>query len=187
MPQSTTPHHRTALAVILTAFVLAEVNYPFLGPQSQLAIFAGLGLLLVFLQRKRHPAIDLSAVVATLFCFGYVLTQGEPLFERFWQPMTRAVLNTDAEEASAALLWQTIKMTFLKGESACRPLIFPKGLSAALVTPDRQLATRGSAHLKRWGIEADDSAGLPLSRLPPGTLLIAMAEAVAERFAPVPL
>jgi TRAP transporter 4TM/12TM fusion protein len=84
MPQSTTPHHRTALAVILTAFVLAEVNYPFLGPQSQLAIFAGLGLLLVFLQRKRHPAIDLSAVVATLFCFGYVLTQGEPLFERFW-------------------------------------------------------------------------------------------------------
>lgn len=59
--------------------------------------------------------------------------------------------------------------------------------TAALVTPDRQLATRVSAHLRRWGIEADDSAGLPLSRLPPGTLLIAMAEAVAERFAPVAL
>jgi ATP-dependent helicase/nuclease subunit B len=59
--------------------------------------------------------------------------------------------------------------------------------TAALVTPDRQLATRVSAHLRRWGIEADDSAGVPLSRLLPGTLLIAMAEAVAERFAPVPL
>ncbi|MEC3949456.1 double-strand break repair protein AddB [Sphingobium sp. HWE2-09] len=59
--------------------------------------------------------------------------------------------------------------------------------TAALVTPDRQLATRVSAHLRRWGIEADDSAGQPLSRLPPGTLLIAMAQAVAERFAPVPL
>ena len=59
--------------------------------------------------------------------------------------------------------------------------------TAALVTPDRQLATRVSAHLRRWGIEANDSAGLPLSRLLPGTLLIAMAEAVAERFAPVPL
>jgi ATP-dependent helicase/nuclease subunit B len=59
--------------------------------------------------------------------------------------------------------------------------------TAALVTPDRQLATRVSAHLRRWGIEADDSAGQPLSRLPPGTLLIAMAEAVAERFAPVAL
>ena len=59
--------------------------------------------------------------------------------------------------------------------------------TAALVTPDRQLATRASAHLRRWGIEADDSAGQPLSRLPPGTLLLTMAEAVAERFAPVPL
>ncbi|QGP78408.1 double-strand break repair protein AddB [Sphingobium sp. CAP-1] len=59
--------------------------------------------------------------------------------------------------------------------------------TAALVTPDRQLATRVSAHLRRWGIEADDSAGSPLSRLLPGTLLIAMAEVVAERFAPVPL
>lgn len=59
--------------------------------------------------------------------------------------------------------------------------------TAALVTPDRQLATRVSAHLRRWGIAADDSAGQPLSRLLPGTLLITMAEAVAERFAPVPL
>ncbi|MBZ9646254.1 double-strand break repair protein AddB [Sphingobium sp. 3R8] len=59
--------------------------------------------------------------------------------------------------------------------------------TAALVTPDRQLATRVSAHLRRWGIEADDTAGLPLSRLPPGTMLIAMAQAVAERFAPVAL
>jgi ATP-dependent helicase/nuclease subunit B len=59
--------------------------------------------------------------------------------------------------------------------------------TAALVTPDRQLATRVSAHLKRWGIEADDSAGQPLSHLPPGILLIALAEAVAEKFAPVAL
>lgn len=70
---------------------------------------------------------------------------------------------------------------------ALREALETPGRTAALVTPDRQLATRVSAHLRRWGIEADDSAGQPLSRLPPGTLLIAMAEAVAERFAPVPL
>ena len=70
---------------------------------------------------------------------------------------------------------------------ALREAIETPGRTAALVTPDRQLATRVSAHLARWGVEADDSAGLPLSRLPPGTLLIAMAEAVAERFAPVAL
>jgi ATP-dependent helicase/nuclease subunit B len=70
---------------------------------------------------------------------------------------------------------------------ALREALETPGRTAALVTPDRQLATRVSAHLRRWGIEADDSAGAPLSRLLPGTLLIAMAEAVAERFAPVPL
>src|SRR3546814_11351039 len=58
---------------------------------------------------------------------------------------------------------------------ALREAVETPGRTAALVTPDRQLATRVSAHLRRWGIEADDSAGLPLSRLPPGTLLIAMA------------
>ena len=70
---------------------------------------------------------------------------------------------------------------------ALREAVETPGRTAALVTPDRQLATRVSAHLLRWGIEADDSAGQPLSRLPPGTLLIAMAEALAERFAPVAL
>ena len=70
---------------------------------------------------------------------------------------------------------------------ALREAVETEGRTAALVTPDRQLATRVSAHLRRWGIEADDSAGQPLSRLPPGTLLIAMAQAVAERFAPVAL
>ncbi len=59
--------------------------------------------------------------------------------------------------------------------------------TAALVTPDRDLAARVSAHLRRWGIEADDSAGRPLSQLAPGTLLMGIAAAAAERFAPVPL
>ncbi|GLV21197.1 double-strand break repair protein AddB [Sphingobium sp. TomMM35A] len=70
---------------------------------------------------------------------------------------------------------------------ALREAVETPGRTAALVTPDRQLATRVSAHLARWGIAADDSAGLPLSRLPPGTLLIALAQTVAERFAPVAL
>lgn len=59
--------------------------------------------------------------------------------------------------------------------------------TAALVTPDRSLARRVSAHLRRWGIEADDSAGRPLSDLAPGTLLLALAGAAAEQFGPVPL
>ena len=70
---------------------------------------------------------------------------------------------------------------------ALRERIQTPGETAALVTPDRLLANRVSAHLARWGIKADDSAGQPLSNTPPGTLILLLAEAVAERFAPVPL
>jgi ATP-dependent helicase/nuclease subunit B len=70
---------------------------------------------------------------------------------------------------------------------ALRAALEEPGRTAALVTPDRGLARRVSAHLKRWGVEADDSAGRPLAQTPPGTLLLAAAAAAAERFAPVPL
>jgi ATP-dependent helicase/nuclease subunit B len=59
--------------------------------------------------------------------------------------------------------------------------------TAALVTPDRQLAIRVSALLARWGIEADDSAGKALSATPVGTLLLGVASAAAEDLAPVAL
>ncbi len=59
--------------------------------------------------------------------------------------------------------------------------------TVALVTPDRTLARRVSALLARWQIQADDSAGKPLSELPPGTLLLGIASAIAEELAPVTL
>ena len=57
------------------------------------------------------------------------------LYDRFWQPLSRAVLNTDASEGSARLLYRMIRETFLRGEKACRPFFFGNGLSAALVDP----------------------------------------------------
>ncbi|CAN0492100.1 unnamed protein product, partial [Discosporangium mesarthrocarpum] len=57
------------------------------------------------------------------------------LYETLWQPLCRAALNTDASEASAQLLWMVVRETFMKGEEACRPWFFHKGLSAALVNP----------------------------------------------------
>jgi ATP-dependent helicase/nuclease subunit B len=81
---------------------------------------------------------------------------------------------TPAEEAQAIAL-------------ALREALETPGRTAALVTPDRALARRVAAHLGRWGVEVDDSAGQPLSVLPPGTLLLALAEAGAQRFAPLSL
>ncbi|WP_041559049.1 PD-(D/E)XK nuclease family protein [Novosphingobium sp. PP1Y] len=57
----------------------------------------------------------------------------------------------------------------------------------ALITPNRGLAGRVVAHLERWGIEADDTAGRPLPQTAAGRLLLLLAELVAEQGAPVPL
>jgi len=70
---------------------------------------------------------------------------------------------------------------------ALREALETPGKTAALVTPDRQLAARVSGLLARWGIDADDSAGKPLSATPAGTLLLGIASVAAEEFAPVAL
>ena len=81
------------LAALLGFFVLAEVNYPGLTPQAQLAFFAMLGLSLVFL---KHPLcagtartslariLDYLLVAGVFLCFGYVLVQTEPAFRNWW-------------------------------------------------------------------------------------------------------
>lgn len=61
------------------------------------------------------------------------------------------------------------------------------GATAALVTPDRALARRVAAELKRWGIAVDDSAGTPLNHTPPGVFLRLVLALVEEDFAPLPL
>jgi ATP-dependent helicase/nuclease subunit B len=57
----------------------------------------------------------------------------------------------------------------------------------AVITPDRGLAGRIVQHLRRWNIEADDSAGRPLAQTATGRLLLLLAEVGAEQAAPVPL
>lgn len=85
-----------------------------------------------------------------------------------------AELATPAEEAQAIAL-------------ALRGMLEEPGRTAALVTPDRALARRVAAHLQRWNIAIDDTAGRPLAILPPGVLLLLLAEAAAQRFAPLAL
>ncbi len=70
---------------------------------------------------------------------------------------------------------------------ALRETLEHDGRSAALVTPDRNLARRVAGELTRWGIRIDDSAGRPLAHTSAGTFLCLLAEAAAAGFAPVPL
>lgn len=70
---------------------------------------------------------------------------------------------------------------------ALRSVLDTPGRTAALVTPDRELARRVTAELKRWQIDIDDSAGTPLADTPPAALLHALIAAVDSSFAPVEL
>ena len=79
--------------MLLCLFILAEVNYPRLAPQSELALFAMLGLIVVFLKYPIHSRfadnrffqiLDFGLVGSVIACFGYVLSQTEPIFQAFW-------------------------------------------------------------------------------------------------------
>jgi ATP-dependent helicase/nuclease subunit B len=59
--------------------------------------------------------------------------------------------------------------------------------TAALVTPDRDLAVRVATELLRYGVVADDSAGEALADSPPAVFLRLLAGAMAEGLAPVAL
>lgn len=55
--------------------------------------------------------------------------------------------------------------------------------SAALITPDRDLAQRVAVALQRWGIAIDDSSGEPIAQQPLGSLLVLIIKARLSGFA----
>ena len=69
------------------------MNYPQLRPQSQLAIFAMLGLVLCFLHHPAHPRLAshralrlidrLLAALSVIVCL-FVVVQTQPMFQRLW-------------------------------------------------------------------------------------------------------
>ncbi len=93
--------------------------------------------------KRRIPGTRLGAYLAGLrLAFAGAgrtvaecLDPADPIWPRFWEPLTVAALNTQPQEASARLLWLVLRESFAKGEAACRPLIARDGLSASLVDP----------------------------------------------------
>lgn len=82
-----------SVGTILCLFTLAEVNYPQLSPQSQLAIFAMLGMVLCFLHHPLHSSLkghrvarasDLVLALLSVLACGYFVVQTEPAFASFW-------------------------------------------------------------------------------------------------------
>ncbi len=68
------------------------------------------------------------------------------LFRRFWEPLAVATLNTETENASAALLANLLSQSFSAGGKACQPMIPKEGLSESFVNPClAKLAEKGTA------------------------------------------
>ncbi|MEM9223591.1 MAG: hydroxysqualene dehydroxylase HpnE [Pseudomonadota bacterium] len=73
------------------------------------------------------------------------VSSGGILFERFWEPMSMAVLNTRPERGSAALLRRVLLETFGRGGQFARPVIAKRGLSQAFVRPALAFLERAGA------------------------------------------
>ncbi|SVC31909.1 uncharacterized protein METZ01_LOCUS284763, partial [marine metagenome] len=67
-----------------------------------------------------------------------------------------------------------------------RETIETPGLTAALVTPDRELAQRVKVELRRWNLAVDDSAGIALADTTAGVFLRLVASMASAQAAPIP-
>ncbi|MEE2938359.1 MAG: TRAP transporter fused permease subunit [Planctomycetota bacterium] len=83
----------TIFSVLFCLFTLFEVNYNYLKPQSALAVFIGIGLLLCYLTFPLHPKLgdvrvlrllDFLLAFTAAACCAYVVVQTEPVFEAWW-------------------------------------------------------------------------------------------------------
>ncbi|MFT7144707.1 MAG: ATP-dependent helicase/nuclease subunit B [bacterium] len=119
------------------------------------------------------------------------------------KPSARALLWRHALASSDQLsllpdsvsLPATAGMTFIEAKSASeeaeaiavcmRQTLETKGKTCALISPDRTLALRVEAALKRWNIDVDDSAGIPLITTSIGGLFKLVANVVQENFRPL--
>ena len=81
------------LGVVLCLVTILEVNYPQLSPQSRLAFFAMLGMILCFLSnplaecwKENRLVRNLDSLLAfpALVCFSFIIVQSEPVFRSWW-------------------------------------------------------------------------------------------------------
>jgi len=97
-----------------------------------------------------------------------LVDRDDPLYARFWEPLTLAVLNTTPEIGQARLLWSVIRETFALGGAASRPLAAKKGLGPAFIDPAlKMLASKGAkvrfnARVRAVGFEGGNAISLDL-------------------------
>ncbi len=109
------------------------------------------------------------------------------LYERFWEPMAVAVLNTEAAAGAARLLWPVMSEILLRGEAAFRPCIARRGLSESFADPAvKWLEARGGRFRPGVRVRAVSVDNTGVSALAAGgeTIAVAPGEPVVSAVAP---
>ncbi len=155
---------------------------------------AALARLLGVIGIGRGEVVDLGAPTPALATRARIISDALlPAPETDRWPEVAARLAADAEGTRAALDGVSLAVAANEAEEALaiacalREALETPEATAALVTPDRVLARRVAAELARFGVEAEDSAGVPLSRTPPGALALLLADCIAAGLDPVGL
>ena len=161
-----------------------KIEASFTHPQAALARLLGL------LQVKREAVASLGEAAQNLAARGRFVSEALRPAESTdeWIAYRGSV---DADELDGAL--QGVGLIEAADEReealalaiAMRHVLETPCKTAALVTPDRNLARRVRAELLRWGVDAEDSAGESLDTSPIGTLArLAIACAASKMAAP---
>ncbi|RFB76424.1 hydroxysqualene dehydroxylase HpnE [Methylovirgula sp. 4M-Z18] len=124
-----------------------------------------------------------------------VLTCHGTIYERLWQPLLQAALNTEPPAASAQLARAVVAQTLLRGGAACRPLAAQAGLSTALIDPAIAFLERHGAsiqfasRLQSMAYEGDRAVGLIFAKQtvpvePHDSVVLAVPALVAAQIFP---
>jgi ATP-dependent helicase/nuclease subunit B len=151
---------------------------------------AALRRLLGILEVRREDVVSLGEVAPNLAKRGKFVSEALRPAESTgeWIAFHKCM---DGNELEAAL--QGVSLIEARDEReealalaiAMREVLETPGTTAALVTPDRNLARRVGAEMLRWGVLARDSAGEPLGVRPLGVLArLAIACAASQMAAP---
>ncbi|WP_238123719.1 MULTISPECIES: double-strand break repair protein AddB [unclassified Xanthobacter] len=148
----------------------------------------GLAKLLKTLELTRADVVPLAPGGPRVLLLSEAMRQAET--SDLWARLPERLPEAARAEATARLTiveaddprQEALAVALLLRETLERP-----GETAALVTPDRDLARRVVSEMARFGVNLDDSAGTPLGEAPVGRLARLMVQVAAEGCAPVPL
>lgn len=148
---------------------------------------AGLKRLLTGLGIGREAVIEIGrpdpSLAARLDLLNEAMLPAETT--QLWAQGTRTPAELSAALADVALVEAANEREEALAIALALRLAVGEGQSTALVTGDRDLARRVASELRRFGIEADDSGGTPLTSTPPASLLRLMLEATMRPGDPV--